>query len=196
MKVDVLLEAVTVAENGTTRKSCPGIVLIHWFPDGGVQPSNPASRTLVLQDNVTNGYADFREQFALRTEVTGRSWIEVQVVSMTDFGLLGKFAKEVLDLIKKKWPLPVGSSLLEHVSEDIKNGAPQVIAKGKSMVLAADSILGRITVELKAPADVFGDSAMPVDPVTGIPNGEQPVRPVLLKQDSPNGSVVINIEAA
>ena len=83
MKVDVLLERVLVAENGSTRKSCPGLVLVKFFPVGEVQQANAGGRKVDLQDNVDILYSGYQAQFELRANVTGRSWIEVQVISVS-----------------------------------------------------------------------------------------------------------------
>ena len=193
MKVDVLLERVLVAENGSTRKSCPGLVLVKFFPVGEVQQANAGGRKVDLQDNVDILYSGYQAQFELRANVTGRSWIEVQVISVIDFGALGKLIIDLLALGKKSWPLPVGTFLIDAVSEDVKKGAPQVVAFGKSGVLSADSIIAPLRIDMEAPSDVLDYACR--DPVTNMPV-ECAQRSVLLEKGKPNGSVFLSIEAA
>lgn len=193
--VDVLLQEVVVTENGSTKKSCPGLVLISWFPPGNVQAVNPGGRRVTLQDSVPISFSDYREQFEMRPAVTGNSWIEVQVVSMTDFGLLGKLMGEILGLAKQNWPFPIGSSLFDGISDDIKKGAPQVIARGRTDVFSAESIPSVIAIELETPNDVLGDMGSQQDDTSGLPTDAPAERPVLLPKGSKNGTVVLKLAA-
>ncbi len=193
MKVDVLLERVLVTENGSTKKSCPGLVLVKLFPVGEVQQANAGGRKVDLLDNVDINYSGYQEQFELRANVTGRSWIEVQVISVTEFGLLGKLIVDLLALGKKSWPLPIGTSLIDAVSEDVKKGAPQVVAIGKSGVLSSDSIIAKLRIDMETPSNVLDYACR--DPITNMPV-ECVQRSVLLEKGKPNGSVFLNIEAA
>ena len=193
MKVDVLLEKILLAENGSAKKSCPGLVLVKLFPVGEVQQANAGGRKVDLQDKVDILYSGYQEQFELRANVTGRSWIEVQVISVTEFGFLGKLIVDLLALGKKSWPLPIGTSLIDAVSEDVKKGAPQVVAFGKSGVLSPDSIIAPLRIDMETPFDVLDYACR--DPITNMPV-ECVQRSVLLEKGKPNGSVFLNIEAA
>ncbi len=193
--VDVLLQEIVISENGSTKKPCPGLVLIRWYPPGNVQAVNPGGRRVALQASVPISFADYREQFEMRPAMTGNSWIEVQVVSMTDFGLLGKLMGEILGLAKQNWPFPIGSSLFDGISDDIKKGTPQVIACGRSDIFSAGSIPSVIKIELEAPNDVLGDMGSQRDDTTGLPTDAPAERPVLLSKGSKNGAVVLRLAA-
>lgn len=196
MKVDVLLQELQVPENGTSLKSCPGLMVVTWMPPGEVQVVNAGGRKLVLKDNMKFRPAeDYRDQLELRANVTGKSWVEVQIVSMHDFGLLGLLSGELIERAKKGWPLPLGASLLDKVSEDVKKGAPQVIAAGRSRVLAADAIPASVTVDLSAPADVLGEM-ISRDPITNMPTDEPAEREVLLAKGANNGKVTFELGKA
>lgn len=193
MKVDLLIKQVNVLENGSERKKCPGLLMAKWLPSGDTIILNQAGRKLELRDNTTIDYTSYQDQLELRADVTGKSWIEVQIVSMTNFGLLGKLMLELLKLGKDKWPLPIGASLMDIISEDIKKGAPQVIAQGMSNVLSPSDIFKSLRIDLIAPSNILGDLSGPIDPVTGLPVEGQSDRPILLPKGSPNGFVVVDI---
>lgn len=193
MNVDLLLQQLTLVENGSTRKECPGLVMVQFMPNGDLLADQfPTGRPVALRDSVKLQYTDYRDQLELRTTLTGKSWIEVQVISMTNFGLLGKLMQELLPLAKKKWPFPIGSSILDWVSDDIKKGAPQIIAAGRTDALAPNAILGNHIIPLLAPFDVMGDNQS-VDPITDLP---MPGRKVLLSKGSNNGSLEIVVAQA
>ncbi|MDP2786970.1 MAG: hypothetical protein Q8O79_02695 [Pseudomonadota bacterium] len=193
MKADLLIKQISVLENGSERKKCPGLLMAKWLPSGDTILLNQAGRKLELRDNTPIDFTSYQEQLELRAEVTGKSWIEIQIISMTNFGLLGKLMVELLKLGKDKWPLPIGASLLDNISEDIKKGAPQVIAQGKSEVLSHNNIFKSLRIDLVAPEDVLGDLSGPIDPITGMPIEGQAERSILLPKDSPNGFVLIDI---
>ncbi|MEW5787657.1 MAG: hypothetical protein AB1899_07365 [Pseudomonadota bacterium] len=193
MKADLLIKEINVFENGSERKRCPGLLLAKWLPSGNTILLNQAGRKLELRDNKPISFKTYQEQLELRAEVTGKSWVEIQIISMTDFGLLGKLMLKLLEMGKESWPLPVGIDLLEIISNDIKKGAPQVIAHGKSEVLSPSDLFKSFKIDLVAPADVLGDLSGPIDPITGLPIEGQTERTILLKKDSPNGFVLIEI---
>lgn len=193
--VDVLLQQIIVNENGSSQKTCPGLVLINWYPPGNIQAANPGGRKIILQDRTPVSFSEYWDQFEMRPEMTGKSWIEAQVISMTNFGLLGKFMDEILGLAKQNWPIPIGSSLLDRISDDIKKGAPQVIAWGRSNVFTAESIPETITIKLETPNDVLGDMGSQQDSITGLPTDAPAERPVLLPKGSENGAIVFRLEA-
>ena len=193
MKADLLIKEVNVIENGSERKRCPGLLLAKWLPSGNTILLNQAGRKLELRDDKPIELATYQEQLELRAEVTGKSWVEIQIISMTNFGLLGKLMLKLLEIGKENWPLPIGVGLLDVIGEDIKKGAPQVIAQGKSKVLSPSALFKSFKIDLFAPADVLGDLTGPTDPVTGLPIEGQAVRTILLPKDSPNGFVIIDI---
>ena len=195
MRVDVLLEQFRIMKSGSSKGSCSGLVLVNWLPPGEVQAANPAGRKVMLSDSEPVNFNGFQEQFELRATVTGKSWLEVQIISATNFGLLGKLIAEIIDFAKGKWPLPLGSSLLDAIADDVKDGALQVIAVGRSQVFPADSIPKRIDIELQASADVVGWSE-PTEPITGTARDGGSDREVLLEKGEPNGSVTLCIEPA
>lgn len=196
MNVDVLLEQVALVRNGSSRESCPGLVLVSRMPPGTVHAAHPAGRKLELKDNMRLDLPDdYREQFEMRASLTGKSWLQVQVISLHDFGLMGDLIGDLLELAKKDWPLPVGSSLLDLLSNDVKKGSPQVIAAGRSEVFTAKHLPGPIRIDLVAPSDVLGDSA-DRDPVTGVPTDQPPARPTLIAKGTANGSVTLKVVAA
>lgn len=191
MKVDLLIKEVVVKENGSERKSCPALVVTRWMPNDQV---NQGGRKINgLRDNTPIRYTTYQEQLELRAEVTGKSWIEVNIISMQNYGLLGKLAQEIFNLLKPNWPLPIGSQLIDGLSEDLRKGSPQVIAAGQSAILKPDDMFQTIQIDLKAPSDVLGDYSVPLDPVTGLPTEEPPRRSILLSKDSPNGHIIIEI---
>lgn len=82
-----------------------------------------------------------------------------------------------------------------NLSSDIKKGAHQVIASGRSEVFPADAIPGSVTIDLTAPADLLGGESN-LDPVTHMPTDLPMERKVLLPKDSPNGSVRFELSVA
>lgn len=196
MKIDVLLQQVTIRENGTSSQSCPGLMVVNWLPPGEVQVLNPGGRKLTLQNNLQKNISDdYRTQFEMRATVTGKSWLEVQIISMHDPGFFDLLIDDLANLAKKGWPLPIGASLFDRVSNDIKKGRPQVIASGKSEVFPADSIPKSVTIALTAPADLL-EEASNLDPITRMPTDLPVERKVLLPKDSPNGSIRFELSPA
>lgn len=193
MKVDLLIKQISIKENGSERKKCPGLLMAKWLPNGGTIFLNQAGRKLELSDNTIINYTSYQDQLELRADVTGKSWVEIQIVSMTNFGLLGKLMIELLKLSKVEWPLPIGDSLMDTISDDIKKGAPQVIAQGKSEVLSPADMFKSLRIDLIAPANVLGDLSGQIDSVTGLPIEGQSDRTVLLPKGSPNGFVIVEI---
>jgi hypothetical protein len=191
MYVDVLLQRYNIIENGTSFTQCPGLVLVNWMPPGSVQMLKPGGCEATLKDNQTVSVTDdFRDQFLMRAEMTGRSWLEVQVISMHDFGFMGKLITELLGYAGKNLPIPFGASLLDKLSDGVKSGYPQVIAAGRSEVFSPGAFPSAIKIDLRAPGDVLGEMQMTPKPGDDGGNGD---REVLVQKGVLNGSITLGL---
>lgn len=195
MNVDVLLQRYKITENGTSLTTCPGLIIVNWLPPGNVQTLKPGGREVILKDDLTMTLSDgYQDQFLMRAQATGKSWLEVQVISMHDFGLIGKLLAELATFASKKLPIPFGSALFDLLSDTVKKGAPQIIAAGRSQYFSPGALPSTITVDLSAPSDILGEMTYrEADAKTG--DDWRGDREVLMKKGTPNGSITFGIEA-
>jgi hypothetical protein len=194
MNADVLLREFKIIQNGTSLSSCPGLLVVNWMPGGETHYAEPGGKKLELTDNQTVSIPDdYRNQFFLRAEVTGKSWLEVQIISLHNYGLIGKMVTELAAFAGKK--LPFGGSWLEKFSDAVKAGSPQIIAAGRSAVFSVGQGARQVTVELAAPADIYGEmlsheqAPHPGEEARGD-------RELLMKKGSPNGSITFTVGSA
>lgn len=200
MRVDVLLKEIEIKENGSSQKSYGGLMLVNLLPQGDVQAMNPAGRQLDLRDDMRLSLPDdYSRQFELRTTLTGQSWLEVQVISVQDFGYFEGLIKEIVDIlagaIKSKNPLPFGNSLIDKLSDYIKKGSPTLVAVGKSDYFRESDGAQTITVDLVAPNDIYVE-IVDIDPITHLPRTAAPGRELALAKNASNGKVTFSVQPA
>lgn len=189
MKIDVLLNQLMVIENGSERKSTPGLLMVSLWPAPiAVQNAHQGGRPLVLRDQEVIAFSGYENQFELRSDISGKTRIDVQVVSLTDYALFGVIVDHLGDLATLD--NPILKKIIDQIIGDIKKGSPQVIAQGSSDWFDVSSVPRDLTIQLSAPKDVLG--AMDNQ---GGPEG-QIYRPVLMSKDTANGSIQVRVQQA
>lgn len=192
MNVDLLLEGLDLRENGSSWKECPGLLLVHVLPSNELHRRQTPGRVLNLPEGITT-YTDYRDQFELRTEVTGKIWIEVDLIGFSRVTVVEKVLAEFLDIGIGKWPYPVGKGVLEKISKQLKEGEMQILGRGRSGAFAPPSLIGKkVDIDLIPPSDIRGDTGAQSDVYVDQPH----VRRTLLPAGQSNGTLSVSLAKA
>ena len=192
MNVDLLLDSLSLHENGSSWKECPGVLLVHVLPSNELNRRQTPGRVLSLREGITP-FSDYQDRFELRTEITGKCWIEVELLGISKVTYIERALATLVDLGIKRWPYPVGGGVFEKVSKQLKEGEVQILERGRSDAFAPSSLIGKkISVDLIPPLDILGDSAAQSDIYVDQPH----VRRTLVPAGKSNGELILTFSKA